>query len=64
MNHPICGDTKYGDKSINTEFRNIGLSRIFLHSADLSFNYKKQYSFKSPLPDDLSNFIENLENGL
>ena len=64
MNHPICGDTKYGDKSINTEFRNIGLSRIFLHSTDLSFNYKKQYSFKSPLPDDLSNFIENLENGL
>tara|TARA_B100000212_G_C27339707_1_gene518591 strand:+ start:70 stop:1002 length:933 start_codon:yes stop_codon:yes gene_type:complete len=64
INHPICGDTKYGDKLINTAFRKIGLHRIFLHSSYLSFYYKRQYSFKSSLPDDLSILIENLENEL
>jgi len=64
INHPICGDTKYGNKSVNSSFRKIGLSRIFLHSLDLNFYYKKHYSFKSPLPKDLSIFIENLKNEL
>jgi len=53
-----------GDKLINTAFRKIGLHRIFLHSSYLSFYYKRQYSFKSSLPDDLSILIENLENEL
>ena len=64
INHPICGDTKYGDKSINSAFRKIGLSRIFLHSTNLSFYFKKHYNFKAGLPDDLSILIENLENEL
>ncbi len=64
ISHPICGDTKYGNKSINSSFRKIGLNRIFLHSSNLSFYYKQNYSFKSSLPDELSIFIENLENEL
>jgi len=64
INHPICGDTKYGNKSVNSLFRKIGLSRIFLHASDLSFYYKKFYSFQSSLPEDLSILVENLENEL
>ena len=64
INHPICGDTKYGNKSVNSSFRKIGLSRIFLHSSGLTFYHKKHFSFQSPLPKDLSILIENLENEL
>ena len=64
INHPICGDTKYGVKSVNSSFRKIGLNRIFLHSSGLTFYYKKHYSFQSPLPEDLSILIENLKNEL
>ena len=62
IKHPICGDTKYGDKIVNLELRKIGLNRIFLHSSNLSFYYNKHYNFQSPLPNDLAILIDNLEN--
>ena len=33
IDQPVCGDTKYGDVSINKKMRNYGLKRMFLHSS-------------------------------
>ncbi len=38
--HPIVGDTRYGDNSSNTRFRQAGLSRLFLHSSELAFDWQ------------------------
>ncbi len=64
LDHPICGDTKYGDIAINKKMREKGLKRMFLHSSELSFFYKQRHSFSAPLSRDLAEFIENLNNGL
>ncbi len=41
LNHPIAGDTKYGDKLFNQEMKSEGLKRLFLHA----------YEIRIPLPD-------------
>ncbi len=40
INAPVAGDTKYGNKDFNKKMKQLGLSRLFLHS--------KQLEFKSP----------------
>ena len=35
--HPIVGDAKYGDETVNKEFRSVGLKRLFLHAFRLEF---------------------------
>jgi len=37
--HAIVGDTRYGDNRTNTHFRQLGLGRLFLHSARLAFDW-------------------------
>jgi 23S rRNA pseudouridine955/2504/2580 synthase len=37
LGHPVLGDDKYGDKKINTQYRQRGLKRMFLHAQQLSF---------------------------
>ncbi len=40
INHPIIGDRKYGDKSVNRFFyNNFGLDNQFLHSSRIAFNF-------------------------
>jgi 23S rRNA pseudouridine955/2504/2580 synthase len=61
IGHPLAGDPKYGDREMNKRFREMGLHRLFLHAAHLSFELDgRLYSFSAPLPDDLKTFLDVL----
>lgn len=61
VGHPLAGDPKYGDREMNKRFREMGLHRLFLHAAHLSFELEgRLYSFSAPLPDDLKTFLDVL----
>jgi 23S rRNA pseudouridine955/2504/2580 synthase len=61
IGHPLAGDPKYGDREMNKRFREMGLQRLFLHAAHLSFELEgRSYSFSTPLPDDLKAFLDVL----
>ena len=61
VGHPLAGDPKYGDKEMNRRLRDLGLHRLFLHAAHMSFELEgKAYSFSTPLPDDLKAFLDVL----
>lgn len=56
--HPVVGDTRYGRKK--TKFQ---MSRMFLHALQLAFVHpgsKKRVEFRSPLPQELTEFLEKL----
>lgn len=40
--HAVIGDSRYGDNATNARFRRRGLSRLFLHSAHLGFDWRGQ----------------------
>jgi 23S rRNA pseudouridine1911/1915/1917 synthase len=59
IGHPLVGDPTYGDRRTT-----LGLTRPFLHAAELSFEHPatgERVTFTSPLPDDLSSFLATLE---
>jgi 23S rRNA pseudouridine955/2504/2580 synthase len=59
--HPLAGDPKYGDEAANKRFRAMGLKRMFLHAARMSFDLDgKNYDFSAPLPDELKVFLDRL----
>ncbi len=63
IGHPVLGDTKYGDRTLNREFKKMGLKRMFLHARSLSFISpvtKKKITIQAPLEDNLISFIEEL----
>lgn len=61
VGHPLAGDPKYGDKEMNKKFKDLGLNRLFLHAAHMSFELDgRSYSFSAPLPDDLKDFLDVL----
>ena len=37
--HPLLGDDKYGDRSVNAEFKRHGLKRTFLHAQSVAFEW-------------------------
>jgi len=63
MGHPIVGDERYGDETVNRAFRRIGLKRLFLHAAETAFRHPrsgKPIEVKAPLDRDLSEFLKIL----
>lgn len=61
IGYPLAGDPKYGDKEMNKRYRELGLQRLFLHASHMSFELDgRAYSFSTPLPDDLKNFLDVL----
>ena len=38
LDHPVAGDEKYGDRSLNRRLRSSGLRRLFLHAASIRIN--------------------------
>lgn len=59
----LCGDDKYGDFALNKALQKDGLKRMFLHAAKLSFVHPGTgvvLNLTAPLPDDLQNFLEHL----
>ena len=61
LGHPILGDDKYGDFELNRRVRKLGLKRMFLHAASLSFAHPltgAPMSLEAPLPGELARFRE------
>ena len=62
--HVIAGDKRYGDDVFNQELKKIGLNRLFLHAARLSFAHPitgERVDFSAPLPKDLTQVLQQLE---
>ncbi len=60
--HPVAGDEKYGDPEFNRELRALGLERMFLHAASVSFTWPQggEFSVNTPLPAELGAVLERL----
>jgi 23S rRNA pseudouridine955/2504/2580 synthase len=62
--HPLAGDPKYGDASLNEEMTAFGLRRMFLHAHSVSFAWPSSgepFSASAPLPDELRGVLDRLE---
>ena len=65
MAHPVAGDRKYGDSEFNKAMKMFGLKRMFLHAEKLTLDLPYSgltKTFRAPLPDDLSAFLEKLQD--
>ncbi|MFA5933372.1 MAG: RluA family pseudouridine synthase [Microgenomates group bacterium] len=63
LGFPIVGDDKYGGRK-TTRLDHRWISRQFLHAAHLEFNHPqtaKRMSFDSPLPKDLQEALDSLQ---
>ncbi len=63
INHPVVGDSLYGNRKENAEFMKMGLKRQFLHAFRLKFRHPRTQEwmeFEAPLPPDLEQVLENL----
>lgn len=64
LGHPILGDDRYGDFALNRKFRDMGLKRLFLHSASVDFTLRatgRRYVVEAPLPDELKEVLINIK---
>ena len=63
IGHPIVCDERYGDESLNQEFRRLGLKRLFLHAFELAFAHPKDnrpFTIQAPLEPDLQDILDRL----
>ncbi len=63
LGHPIIGDDRYGENSVNARFRRQGFRRLYLHAEQLQFTHPvtdKPMHFIAPLPQQFQNQIDNL----
>ena len=62
LGHPVIGDRKYGDKHINTIYKQRGLKRLFLHASALEFvspATKKMLKIEAPMDEELQGIIDS-----
>lgn len=63
VKHPVGGDEKYGDKEFNAHLKEIGIKRMFLHAAKITFLDPADshvLKIEAPLPDELQAAVEAL----
>jgi 23S rRNA pseudouridine955/2504/2580 synthase len=63
VQHPIAGDTKYGNPELNRQLKYQGLKRMFLHSARLEIRHPltgAELKLEAPLPAELQLFLDTL----
>ena len=64
IGHPVAGDDKYGDETVNKRLREqAGLKRLFLHAASLQFALdggKSPYVLNAPLAGELADALNRL----
>ncbi len=61
--HSLVGDEKYGDDAFNMSMRSLGVKRLFLHAAELSFylpDAKELTVVQAPLAADLAGVLQKL----
>ncbi len=63
IGHPLVGDSRYGDFSLNREFKKrFGLKRLFLHSTRLEFEWHgEKIAVDSALPAELKAVLNALK---
>lgn len=64
IGHPVCGDSMYGDKALNSKLEDIGLNRQFLHAAELTFKRpsdEKEIHLNAELAEDLTAVLKKLK---
>jgi 23S rRNA pseudouridine955/2504/2580 synthase len=62
--HPIAGDSKYGDSEFNHQMAELGLKRLFLHASDLRFTLpgeEREIDVHAPLQIELQQVLDRLE---
>ncbi len=62
---PVIGDSKHGDFAFNRECRKMGLKRMFLHAAEISFqlpNHRQRITITAPMEAELKTFMEGLDS--
>jgi len=65
MGFPVVGDSKHGDFAFNSECRKMGLKRMFLHAAEISFqlpNHKQRITVTAPMGVELKTFMKGLDS--
>jgi len=66
IQHPIAGDSKYGDREFNQKMRKLGLKRLFLHASSLKLPaYQGMHQalvIEAPLALELEEFLVNISN--
>lgn len=60
--HPVAGDTKYGDADFNRYLKAHGLKRMFLHAWQLRFKLDKAYTITAPVDAEWQQAFELLEH--
>jgi 23S rRNA pseudouridine955/2504/2580 synthase len=63
--HPVAGDEKYGDETVNERAKAAGLTRMFLHAHSCSFKWQpsgQDLSFSAPLPQSLRAVLDALSD--
>lgn len=63
LGHPLLGDEKYGNDSLNKAMRAFGITRLFLHARDLRIRMSgmtRPLDLHCPLEPDLAAALENL----
>ena len=61
--HPILGDDKYGDREYDKVYKELGLTRMFLHAEKITFTdpvINKDITITAPLPKELSNLLAKI----
>ena len=59
--HPVLGDDKYGDFSLNRSLAKEGVKRLFLHASRLSLRHPlgdQRLNFEAKLPEEMSAFVK------
>ena len=59
LGHPLAGDDKYGVDELNKDLLKMGLNRLALHAAQLTFTDSLQalYTITAPIPRELTRFF-------
>ncbi len=63
IGHPVAGDERYGDRSVNSTLRAFGLRRLFLHAASLRLQHPDSgdpICVQAPMDDELEAVLERL----
>ncbi len=61
--HPVGGDQKYGDEIFNARLKSLGLKRMFLHAARITFTDPGSgqiLKLEAPLPPELQAAVQRL----
>jgi 23S rRNA pseudouridine955/2504/2580 synthase len=58
--HPIIGDSKYGDKVANRDFRELGLKRLFLHARRLYLPLDTPITIEAETSEELELLLSHL----